>query len=467
LKIETHPRDDQQIKVIAELEADALEKFKHQAARKIAQQAKIPGFRPGKAPYAVIQRMYGDEAIEEQAMELLVDDVYPKVIDEAQINPSGPGSLEEIISRTPPTLAFIIPLEPEVVLGDYKSIRAEYAPAPVTDENLEEALKRVRTSYSTAEPVERPVEKGDLVYYQLTGKHVNPAEGEDPELIKPSPMQSIIGESTVSDDNWPFENFSENLIGMSAGEDKTFEYTYPTDSTFDRLAGKTVEFTIHLTSIKQLHMPDLDDTFAQSMGGEFETMDQMRDALRKQLEDTQNHEYEHDYYDKLVDVLVSQATVKYPPHMLEEQTERTLNSFRENLARQHMDLDSYLKMVKKDLSTLVEEEIKPIAENRLKQSLVLDEVARVENIQLGKEELEMAFHQTAQEITSAPDFKDLQKKTKPEQLANAIAMEAASRLLNRRVLERLKAIATGETDKPAEETAETAETAEEEEPKAE
>lgn len=467
MKIETQLRDDQQIKVIAELESDQLEKFKHQAARKIAQQAKIPGFRPGKAPYAVIQRMYGDQAIEEQAMELLIDDVYPKVIEEAHITPSGPGSLEEIISRTPPTLSFIIPLEPEVILGDYKSIRAEYAPAPVTDENLEDALKRIQTSYATAEPVERPIEKGDLVYYQLSGKVVDPAEGEEPELIKPSPMQSIVGESTVSDDNWPFENFSENLIGMSAGEEKIVSHTYPTDSSFERLAGKTAEFSIHITSVKQLHLPDLDDAFAQSMGGDFETMDQMRDALRKQLEESQNHEYEHEYYEKLVETLVSQSTVKFPPHMLEEQTERTLNSFKENLARQHMDLDTYLKMVKKDLNTLLEEEIKPIAENRLKQSLVLDEIARVENIQLGKEELELAFNQTAQEIISAPDFKELQKKTKPEQLANAIAMEAASRLLNRRVLERLKAIATGEADKPAEETAETAETAAEEEPKAE
>lgn len=450
MKIETHPRDDQQVKVIAELEAGALEKFKQQAARKMAQQAKVPGFRPGKAPYNVIQRMYGDEAIQQEAMELLVDDIYPKVIDEAKINPSGPGALEEIVSYDPPTVAFIIPLEPEVILGDYKSIRAEYAPEPVTDTQLEDTLRRVRTSYSTAEPVERPVEKGDLVYYQLIGKQANPAEGEEMDLIRDTPMQSIIGESTISDNDWPFENFSDNLIGMSAGEEKTFDYTYSDDSKYDRLAGKTVQFHVKLTSVKHLHMPEIDDAFAQSMGGDFETVDQMRDALRKQLEDSSTHEYEHHYFDELVERVTDLATVKFPPHMLEEQTERTLNSFRENLARQQMDLEAYLKMVKKDLKTLVEEEIKPIAETRLKQSLVLDEIARAENIQLGKEELEMAFNQTAAEITSAPDFKDLQKKTKPEQLANAIAMEAASRLLNRRVLDRLKAIATGTADQPAE-----------------
>ncbi|MCE1253887.1 MAG: trigger factor family protein, partial [Anaerolineae bacterium] len=116
MKIETQPIENHQIKVVAELEGESLEPYKQRAARQIARDAKIPGFRPGKAPFAVIKRLYGEELIEKQAVEIMIDDIYPKVLEEANIKPGGAGSLEDIISSNPPKFSFLIPLMPETKL---------------------------------------------------------------------------------------------------------------------------------------------------------------------------------------------------------------------------------------------------------------------------------------------------------------------------------------------------------------
>jgi len=133
LKIETETRDDHQIRVIAELEGNVLDQYRAQAARKISRETKIPGFRPGKAPIGVIRRMVGDEALTQEAVELLVDAIYPEVLKEADLHPSYPGQLDEVVSLDPPKIAFIIPLIPEVTLGDYRAVRKDYNLEPVSE----------------------------------------------------------------------------------------------------------------------------------------------------------------------------------------------------------------------------------------------------------------------------------------------------------------------------------------------
>jgi len=229
LKLEKISVKDQQIQVTAELDDVIFEQFKQKAARKISQRAKIPGFRPGKAPYNVIQRTYGDETIEEQAKELLVDDIYPKVINEAEIKPFGPGTLDKVVSVHPPKFSFIIPLEPEVKLGDYHTIQQPYKIPNVTEKEVEDYIHRLQTSYSTAEPVERPAQEGDLVYLKLSGKLANPAEHEDPIILKETTSQALIGDEAFEENDFPFKGFANKLIGMSANEEK--KSTIPTPRT--------------------------------------------------------------------------------------------------------------------------------------------------------------------------------------------------------------------------------------------
>ena len=173
MKITTEPRDDHQVKIVAEFETSELDKYKGQAARRIASRAKIPGFRPGKAPYDVIARLYGEPAIEEDAIEIMMEKAYPEVLDEAKISPAAPGTLENVEKGDPIKFTFVVPLEPTVDLGNYREVRKEYTPQPVTDQQVEEFIQRLRRTYATAEPVERPAETGDLVYLKLDANLTN------------------------------------------------------------------------------------------------------------------------------------------------------------------------------------------------------------------------------------------------------------------------------------------------------
>ena len=169
---------------IVEIEQEAMEKFKRQAARKIAHEAKIPGFRPGKAPYDVVRRLYSDQTITNQAVDLMVDEIYPEILEKADIKPGGPGSLDEIVSLAPPTFAFIVPLAPVVDLGDFHAIKQEFAVPTITDADVEENIQRLRTNYATVEPVERPAQEKDLVYLTSSQTITNPSEGQSAELQK-------------------------------------------------------------------------------------------------------------------------------------------------------------------------------------------------------------------------------------------------------------------------------------------
>ena len=159
MKFEIEPKDDHQVEIITEIEAEKYSQFKTAAARKISAESKIPGFRPGKAPYDIVKSIYGDETIEERAIELLINNIYPQILKDADIKPYGPGKLDEIISKDPLKLKFLVPLEPNIEIGYYKSIRHKYKKPSVKKEEIESVLQKLQLNYATAEEVERPSEK--------------------------------------------------------------------------------------------------------------------------------------------------------------------------------------------------------------------------------------------------------------------------------------------------------------------
>jgi len=448
LKIEIQPLEDHQSKVIAEFEGSELERYKHQAARKIATKGKIPGFRPGKAPYDVIVRLYGDAAIEEEAIELIVEDQYPKILDEAKIEPAAPGSLEKIDKGDPIKFTFNIPLEPTVDLGDYKSLRKKYSLKSITEKEIDQFIERLRKSYATAEPVDRAAKVGDLVYMKLDAHLINPSAEDKAELLKDSPLQVVIGENDPEVVDFPYAGFGDNLKGLKAGDEKTVKYTYPQESNYDKLRGKDVEFLAKVENVKSLTLPEVNDAFAQTVG-EFENITKLRESIKEQLLNRATSEYEQGYFDELIEMLIKKATIKYPPQVLEHEMEHVEEHVKEDLAKQRMELDTYLKTLKKERAAWLEEEIKPAARKRLERSLVLDKLAKEEKVEIKNEDLQNEYTQIITEMQGTTDLKKLEKQLKNERVANALAMEAATRVLNRQVLNRLKDIATGKLEEKA------------------
>jgi len=180
LIIEQQLIDNHQVKLTVQVESSKLEDAKHRAARHLSQHKKIPGFRPGKAPYPIILRNFGEEAILEEALDLLVKDIYPKVIEESGVKPYGPGSLENMPKLDPPTFEFIVPLEPEVTLGDYKNIRIPYKLKAITKKEINKVLDDLRERQVIMEPSDQPARQGDQVFIKLSIKHTHPSEGEIP-----------------------------------------------------------------------------------------------------------------------------------------------------------------------------------------------------------------------------------------------------------------------------------------------
>jgi trigger factor len=451
LKIETEPRDDHQVKLTAEFEPEVTEKYKHQAARKIAKESKIPGFRPGKAPYDVVRRLYGEKLIEEQAVELLIDDLYPQILKEAGVEPSGAGQLENIISMDPPKFSFVVPLAPEVKLNDYHAMRQDYTPDPVTDEDVTKVMRNLQTGSATAEPAERPAQDGDLVYAKVSGVLTEPAEGEDTGLIRETPLQVIIGENNPDPDDFPFEGFSKQLIGMAPGEEKKIPYTYPEDSKYEKLRGKKGEFTLTVESVKAMTLPELNDEFAQSMG-EFANLDDLRKNIQTQLEVNRANDYDQKYLNEFIDKIVKESTIAYPPQLLADEEKEILEDIEHDLSHQQLDLDTYLKTRQLEKDAFMETEVRPSAKKRLERSLVLEQIAQAEKVELDRKELEAAVIQNMQQLQSQPNQPKPRNKNEMRTMTNAVTIQTANQLLNRQIMDRLKAIGSGKYV-PASETA--------------
>lgn len=447
MKLDVQPLEDHQVKVIAEMEPAVLEEFMRRAARKISRETRIAGFRPGKAPYDMVKRHVGEEALRQQAVEDLVDEYYPKILDEAQIKPGATGSLEEIISVDPPKFSFIIPLEPTVELGGYKDIRLDYTLEAVKEADIDEFIQRLRTNYATAEPVERPAEDGDLVYVKFSGKLTKPAEGEDENVFPERPAQFIVGNDVIQNRDWPYPGFNESLKGLSAGDEKIAKHKYTKGEKDEALRGKTVEFKVTVQSIKALHLPELNDEFAQTVG-QFETVADLRKAVQEQLEVAKKDETDDAYYTSLIDKVIEGATIKYPPQVLEHEVEHMMEHVKEDVGRQGMELDAYFKMIDMDREKYIEEEVRPAARRRIARSLVMEELAKVEEVKLEQDDYNQAITATVSQLQSQPKPRKAKEKVNPD-LVNDMTMNELSRKFNNKVLERMKALATGHGDDAA------------------
>lgn len=453
MKIEVTPREENQVQIIAEVESETMLHFKQKAARKISSQAKIPGFRPGKAPYEIVRRMYGDKAIEQEAIELMLDELYPEILKEAKVEPGGSGSLEKIISNEPPKFQFLVPLMPRVELGDYRSIRQDYNAPTVTDEEVEQIVQNVRQRYSVREPAERPIQEGDSITVDLTGKFTQVAEGESADAFNQQAVDMIVGENEFEKDDWPFPNFTRELIGMSKNEEKVLIHTYGEDEENATLKGREVSITVKIVAVHTLSVPELTDEFAQSLGeGEYKSVEDLRAAIRKEMLADRTHEYDDDYFTRVIDQIAAISTISYPPQVLDHEVEHILENLEQSLSERKMDLPTYLKAINTDREAFIESEAKPAARRRLSRSLIMDEIARAEKININMSELEQSVTGTMQALQASPNGVKLPRGASMQDFTQNIAMETASRMLSRDTLLRLKLIATGQADKIEEQT---------------
>jgi len=446
LKIETQPLEDHQVKLTVEVETEKLSEAKLRAARQLAKKVKIPGFRPGKAPYQVVVRQIGDAAILEEAMELLIEDIYPKVIEEADIHPYGPGKLEQIVSQDPPTFEFVIPLEAKVILGDFRSIRRPYELKEIPEQDADNVLDDLRERQAVIEPVERPAQEGDLVDVRLGASRTQPIIGEDPVLIRERSTPIVINpespakDETYANREWPFPGFSSQLIGLSINDEKTFTHSFADDSEFETLRGIEAEFHFIVENVKSRTLPEMNDEFASSVG-EFSNLEALRSEIHSDLERHAREAYDNEYEEEILKEVIEQSDIKYPPQMLEREIKSVIDNLKNRLENQKLELDLYLKSRQIDMDGL-RAEAHPVAESRLKRTLVLLEVANAEKLEVNQEELQKETVRTMETLYRNLPEQDA-RRLNDRQVFNNVIENVMADMVIKHAMERLRDISNG------------------------
>ncbi len=336
------------------LESTQMESAKHRAARKISERQSVPGFRPGKAPYDVIVRSFGEGVIVEEAVDLLLDEIYPKALDETKIEPGASGSLEKMEDLDKePKFTFTIPLAPKVVLGDYRSIRVPYEWKEPTEEEVNNSLDELRQMYAKTEAVERPIQENDFVMVDVKGVRAKAVEGEAPSFERAG--YPVFIRNSEKSDEWPYSGFSTQLIGKSKDEIAAFSHKFPKDHADESLRGQTVKFDVHIKMVRGSILPELNDEFAKQLGP-FENVQAFRDTLKANLASRSKSEYDDGFYAKVLDAIKAVTVINYAPQTLDHEVEHVMEDITGRLAQQNMDMAAYLKTREMDEEKFKSEE---------------------------------------------------------------------------------------------------------------
>jgi trigger factor len=448
LKVETVTQDDYQVKLTVTIEPDQLDDAKQRAAKKISRSRKIPGFRPGKAPYPVVARTVGDATLVEEAIEILVDEVYPEALDQAGVDPYGPGVLNNVESMDPPIFEFIVPLAPSVVLGDYHGIRIPYETPATSKEEISNVLEELREGQAIVEPMDQPSQPGDVVYLTLQGEAPNPADPEQKDTLVADRKMNILIQASDDDfnpDEWPFPGFNQELVSVTSGNTRTIEYEYPDEERFGIFRNRPLTFTASIEEVFSRELPELDDEFAQSLG-EYESLDALEEYVATSLQESATRNYDEEYNQKVLDQVVELSEINFPPQMLEHELEHMVERLENQLSGMGMDLAVYLKTRQLTREGL-ENEMKPEAELMIKRSLALLEILKVEEIQIDRVEIQEDLERTMDVLSQS--VVDQKGRQSPTVSRERVENQLINRRLEAAAFNRLKSIASAEIDTPA------------------
>ncbi len=433
MKFTIDPLENRQVLLTIEVEPERVQSEMQKAARRLANRGRIPGYRKGKAPYAAVVRHYGEDVIFEEMLDKFLDHALRQALEETGIQPYASPTLMDL-KRDPFTVKLTIPLAPEVDLGNYREIRKDFPEVAVTEQEVDEALERIRRDQGSWVPVERAAEKGDMVFVTFSGTVAGKRVFDEPEDF---PL--IVGEPYGE----PLPGFSERLVGAKPGDDLEFSLEIPEDYPKEELRGQTCDFRVHVVSVRMLELPPLDDDLAK-MVGEYETLDALRAKVREAIQEEHRLQAESQFSQDVLDMIVAQSKIQYPPVALEEELDYLMEDIEEQLKRQGRDLDSYLALAGQTREEF-RESLKPRAERNLHRALVLTELRRAEKVSVDPEEYGRTFDEVRNAYLRAGVPAELLKRS-------GLAESVYNRMLTENVLTRVREIATGQAPEIPEDT---------------
>jgi trigger factor len=437
LKISTEKIPESQVLMTIEVESERLDEARKKAVRKLSPKAKVPGFRPGKAPPDMVRRYFGEDRVLDEALDDLVPDVYREAVeaDESIFPVARPQLVIETVD--PLVVKATIPVRPSVELGDYKAVRVKTDDVSVDESRIDETLLLLRRRAATYEPVERPIGWRDVVRLEVKGTI------DDETLIEQQEAEIQL----VEDRPVVFPGFEEAIIGSSKGEEITFDLDVPDTVAIEKHRGKQCHFVVRILETKAEVLPDVDEDFLKSIGEGYESEQGLRNRIREDITRAEQEQLNNRYHDEILGELVDRATIEYPSVMLDAEIERLLNDQAGHIERGE-DLERYLAAIGKT-EDQVREELRPVADTRLRRSLVLSQVAEAEDIQVSDEDV--AAEVETLSASAGPQAAQMRQLFGSERGQDTIRRN----LLTRKTLERLVVIATqdGATAEPTAEKA--------------
>ena len=397
ITIHTEEDEQRQLALTVEVAEEDVKKAMRQVARKMAGEIRVPGFRKGKAPYSVIVARVGEDYLRTEAIETLVQPAFEEALAEIDVMPYAQPSLDDV-EQEPLVLKFTVPLEPVVTLAEtYRELRKEIEVVHITDEAIDEALKQVQTRHQVMEPVERAVEPGDVV--SVSGKGVllpvvieklEGEAGEETAVTEPE-EEVLFNEERIEllmDAEVLFAGtpFVENIIGLSAGDEKSFTFSFPEDFEESELVGRQASFDITVLDVKSRTLPELDDALAQSEGA-YETLAELREALETNLRTQAESNAKNELIEGLIDDLVEKATIVYPPSALDLEIDDMVASMKTQMERSGWQWADYLKMQGLTDET-IRDNFSKNAEERLLRRLTLRQFIVAEKLTVQAEDVD-------------------------------------------------------------------------------
>ena len=418
-------------KLTIEVSAEELEKALNKAYNKQKNQISVPGFRKGKVPRAMVEKMYGAEIFYEDAANELMQQTYPSAIDESGIDIVSRPTVDvvQIEKGKPFIYTAEVATRPEVTLGKYMGVTVTKVDTTVTDEEVEAELENQRnTNARTVTVTDRPVKEGDTAVIDFEGFVDGVAfaggKGEN------HPLE--IGSHTFID------TFEDQLVGKNVGDELDVNVTFPEQYQAAELAGKPAVFKVKINEIKAKELPELDDEFAQDVAG-VDTLAEYKEEVKKNLTEKKEAEARKTKEDEAIQKIIDKSKMDIPEAMIQTQCETMVNEFAQRIAQSGLSMDQYLQFSGMTVDQLMEQ-VRPEAESRIKSSLVLEQIAKDENIEVTDADIDAEIEKMAAAYGMEADkLKEYIGDAEKESMKKDLAITKAADLVMENIKERAKA----------------------------
>ena len=421
MSVQVEKLEKNMAKLTIEASAEDFEKPVNAAYNKNKNRINVPGFRKGKAPRIMIEKMYGAGIFFEDAANALIQTEYPKAAEECGLEIVSQPEIDVVQIEKGKSFIFTaeVAVKPEVTLGEYKGVEVEVSGTEVTEEEVAAELKKEQESNSrTLDVDDRAVENGDMITLDFEGF----VDGTAFEGGKGTDYPLTIGSNSF------IPGFEEQLVGAVIGEEKDVNVTFPEKYHAADLAGKPAVFKCTVKAIKVKELPELDDEFAKDVS-EFDTLAEYKEDIAKKLKERKEDVAKREKEDKVVDKIIENAEMDIPEPMVQSQISQLMNDFIRRMQAQGLSIDQYYQFTGLDQAK-IQEQMRPQALKRIQSRLVLEKVAEVENIEISDEKVDEEIAKMAEMYKMEADkLKEVMGDYEKEQIKKDLAVQEAVTLV--------------------------------------